>query len=95
MEYDVDGTTCSLVIYLSEVSLLLLQAVTTASLSGACHRSYCLLTLIFPHIYSYFFLGGVVVSKVNLAKIYEKERTKKTKGNLHLQMTLILSFSEF
>lgn len=29
MEYDVDGTTCSLVIYLSEVSLLL-QAVTTA-----------------------------------------------------------------
>ena len=31
MEYDVDGTTCSLVIYLSEVSLLLLQAVTTAS----------------------------------------------------------------
>ena len=32
MEYDVDGTTCSLVIYLSEVSLLL-QAVTTASLS--------------------------------------------------------------
>lgn len=34
MEYDVDGTTCSLVIYLSEVSLLLPQAVTTASLSG-------------------------------------------------------------
>ena len=55
MEYDVDGTTCSLVIYLSEVSLLLLQAVTTASLSAACHKSYCLLTLIFPYIYSYFF----------------------------------------
>lgn len=52
MEYDVDGTTCSLVIYLSEVSLLL-QAVTTASLSGACHKS--LLTLIFPYIYSYSF----------------------------------------
>ena len=54
MEYDVDGTTCSLVIYLSEVSLLL-QAVTTASLSAACHKSYCLLTLIFPYIYSYSF----------------------------------------
>ena len=53
MEYDVDGTTCSLVIYLSEVSLLILQ-VTTASLSGACHKSYCLLTLIFPYIYSFF-----------------------------------------
>ena len=53
MEYDVDGTTCSLVIYLGEVSLLL-QAVTTASLSAACHKSYCLLTLIFPYIYSYF-----------------------------------------
>lgn len=53
MEYDVDGTTCSLVIYLSEVSLLLLQAVKTASLSGACHKS--LLTLSFPYIYSYFF----------------------------------------
>ena len=52
MEYDVDGTTCSLVIYLSEVSLLL-RAVTTASLSGACHKS--LLTLIFPYIYSYSF----------------------------------------
>ena len=52
MEYDVDGTTCSLVIYLSEVSLLL-QAVTTASLSGACHKS--LLTLIFPYICSYSF----------------------------------------
>ena len=46
MEYDVDGTTCSLVIYLSEVSLLLLLAVKTASLSGARHKSY---------IYSYFF----------------------------------------
>ena len=55
MEYDVDGTTCSLVIYLSEVSLLLLEAVTTASLSGACHKSYCLLTLVFPYIYSYSF----------------------------------------
>ena len=54
MEYDVDGTTCSLVIYLSEVSLLL-QAVPTASLSATCHKSYSLLTLIFPYIYSYFF----------------------------------------
>ena len=36
-----------------------------------------------------------MVSPVNLAKVYEKERTKKTKGNLHLQMTLILLFSEF
>ena len=93
MEYDVDGTTCSLVIYLSEVSLLL-QAVTTASLSAACHKCYCLLTLIFLIFTLILFLGGVVVSPVNLAKIYEKERTKKTKGNLHLQMTLILSFSE-
>lgn len=95
MEYDVDGTTCSLVIYLSEVSLLLLQAVTTASVSGACHKSYYLLTLIFLIFTLIFFLGGVVVSTVNLAKIHEKERTKKTKGKLHLQMTLVLSFSEF
>ena len=36
-----------------------------------------------------------MVSKVNLAKIYEKERTKKTKGKLHLQKILMRSFSEF